>query len=207
VSGEGRSGPPPPRRDAQPWAAESQERWLARARAGDVDVFQEIFTSYYEALRDFAEAISGSADEAEEAIQEVFLRIWRARSRWEVHGSLKSYLFEATRNQVLNRLRDRRARTKWTDLAAESEPHVGMGMPGISADRAAEGADLRAAIDLAISRLPTRCRQVFVLHRKHGLSYSEIADYLGVSPKTIEKQVARALKQLREELAPLIRDR
>jgi len=206
VTKDPQSDPSRPEQLAQPISA-SEEEWLGRARAGDIVAFERIFCSYYDALRDFAEAVAGSPDDAEEAVQEVFLRIWRVRDRWEVHGSLKSYLYGAIRNQVLNQIRDRQTRSKWIERALEANPHPGMGSPEIGADRAAEATNLSALIDIAIERLPTRCRQVFILHRKHGLSYTEIADSLGVSPKTIEKQIARALQQLRDELAPLLLDR
>ena len=195
-----------PEKPALPISA-SEEEWLARSRAGDIAAFERVFCSYYDALRDFAEAIAGTPDEAEEAVQEVFLRIWRVRARWEVRGSLKSYLYEAVRNQVLNQIRDRQTRSKWIERATEADAHPGMGAPEIGADRAAEAANLSALIDAAIGRLPTRCRQVFIMHRKHGLTYTEIAASLAVSPKTIEKQIARALQQLRDELAPLLLDR
>jgi RNA polymerase sigma-70 factor (ECF subfamily) len=68
-------------------------------------------------------------------------------------------------------------------------------------DRETQNAELAAAIRVAVQRLPERCRDVFALHREQGMSYNEIADVLGIAPKTVEIHMGRAFKLLRKSLA------
>ena len=129
-------------------------------------------------------------------MEDVFFNIWRTRSGWLVTGSLKSYLYAATRNQALNVLkRQGRERRHLELLAADPErSHA------LAADAELHAEDFRAAADRAIAALPDRCRQAFLLHRQHELSYAEIAAAMDISEKTVENQLARALKILREQL-------
>ena len=169
---------------------------LARLREGDEAAFDTIFRTWYEQLVALGDRMVRDRAAAEEIVQEVMLELWRRRDRLAADGSPQAYLFTATRNRALNYLRHLRVRAKGEPFLLPDEA---------AAERADFGAvesEIEAAIRDAISELPPRCREVFELSRIQGLKYSEIAQTLGVSVKAVEAQIGKALKLLRDRLAP-----
>ena len=169
---------------------------LARLREGDEAAFDTIFRTWYEPLVALGDRMLRDRAAAEEIVQEVMLELWRRRDRLSTEGSAQAYLFTATRNRVLNYLRHLRVREKGEPflLLDETAPD--------RADSGAVESEIEVAIRGAITELPPRCREVFELSRIQGLKYSEIAQTLGVSVKAVEAQIGKALKLLRERLAP-----
>jgi RNA polymerase sigma-70 factor (ECF subfamily) len=174
---------------------------LAQMRAGEGNAFAALFSRYYDALCAFASGYTASRAEAEEVVEDVFVRLWELREQLEVRESLKSYLYTATRNRALNRLRDKRAETRRLEEASADATAPGMGQPGPGIDQEVEAEEFARAVERAVEQLPPRARQVFLLHRQHGLTYAEIAAALEISPKTVENLLGRALKHLRARLA------
>ena len=174
---------------------------LERIRAGDSDAFDTVFRANYAALVGSAERILGRRDVAEEIVQDVMLELWRRRETLAVEDSLRGYLFRATRNRSLNHLRhgaiEKRAEPELAANRAES---------GSSAHAALVEEEIEVAVKRAVADLPARCREVFELSRVHGLRYSEIATTLGISVKTVEAQMGKALRLLRERLAQWLPD-
>ena len=169
---------------------------LERIRRGDEGAFDDVFRAHYAPLVGVAEAMLRSRAAAEDVVQDVMLELWRRREALPVQESLRAYLFRATRNRALNQLRHGRVERR-------SEPHVA----GATADPPRAPASLveeeiDAALNEAVNGLPERCREVFELSRVHGLRYAEIAGTLGISIKTVEAQMGKALRILRERLAP-----
>lgn len=176
-----------------------EHEWIEKIRNGDERAFKKMFQAYYPKLCRFAAEYINSKNRARDVVQEVFLQIWDQRKQWKVRRSLKAYLYQAVRNRALNRVR--RKKTKH-----EAENYLGHTTEG-SEQRTAEDvfhADaLSRQVEKAISELPERRRMAFLLHRRHGLTYKEVARVMGITPKTVENQIGRALKSLRERLAPL----
>jgi len=137
---------------------------------------------------------------AEELVQDVMLELWRRRETLAPEGSPQAYLFQATRNRVLNHLRHLK-------IEQRSEPEVRSEASSPHADAAVVEEELDVAVHRAVQSLPDRCREVFELSRVHGLKYSEIARQLGISVKTVEAQMGKALRTLREQLAAWLPDR
>lgn len=179
---------------------EQREReWIDGIREGDEQAFENVFRAYYPRLCRFAAEYVDSANRARDVVQEVFLRIWERRETWTVQRSLKAYLYQAVRNRALNE--SRRKTTKQEaekDLAYTTEPSTRS-----KAADAAHGSALSEAVDEAIGELPERRRMAFLLHRRHGFTYEEIACVMGITGKTVENQIGRALKSLRKELSPI----
>jgi RNA polymerase sigma-70 factor (ECF subfamily) len=173
-----------------------ESEWVEAIRAGDASAFEAMFHQYHARLCSFAYRYLGARDLAEEMVQEVFLCIWERRASWEVRTSVRSYLLTAVRNAALSYLRHERVvRRRVTEIsqlqvALTPSPEV----------RTLE-AETIAAVRQAVGRLPDRCRLIFTLHREQGLTYAEVADVLGISPRTVEVQIGRALKALRRGLA------
>lgn len=168
---------------------------------GDRRAFEKIFRTYYKRLYGFAYSYVENSQEAEDIIQALFLNIWRQRETWQPQGSLKQYLFAAVCNRSLNILRHRQIR----DEAQEDVIHfIGEIKSRSYSDESREVEELRKAIQTGIEQLPSRCRQIFVLSRRSGLTYPEIADILDISINTVGTQMGRALKSLRNHLADFL---
>ena len=165
-------------------------------RAGDSSAFETLFRAYYAPLCSFAYRYLGARDLAEEIVQEVFLCIWERRESWNVRTSVRSYLLTAVRNAALSYLRHERV-VRRREAEVRDFHEVVAASPEV---RALE-AETVVAVRQAIGRLPDRCRLVFTLHREQGLTYAEVAEVLGISPRTVEVHIGRALKSLRKGLA------
>ncbi len=133
---------------------------------------------------------------AEDIAQDVFFDLWRKRESLNVNSSFGAYLRRAARNKSLNYIRDR----KITPEGEEKLPHREENQS--DANRKLEIQDLQRSIDQAVNELPDRCRQIFSLSRFEDMSYQEIADQLDISIKTVENQISKALRLLREALGP-----
>jgi RNA polymerase sigma-70 factor, ECF subfamily len=166
---------------------------VARVRGGEYEAFGILFRTYYGSLFQFARRITGSADVAEDVVQDVFVAVWERRETWEVASSVTAYLHGAVRNRAL-----RYARRVAT--TARLAPFVESEASGNDIESAVAAADVDAEVARAITRLPSRCRTVYTLRWHHQLTYSEIAHILGLSVKTVEAHVAHALRVLRTKL-------
>lgn len=186
-------------------AAEDRVHFAGLAE-GDAAAFAALFRRYYDALCVFAEGYVRSPDDAEEVVEEVFVRLWERREHLDVRVSVKAYLYSATKNQALNHLRRAATEERWVERVSRSGDVPGLGQPAPDIVEALYATDLARAVDEAIPQLSERCRQVFLLHRRHGLTYAEIAEALGISPKTVENHLGRALKELRSLLARFLAD-
>lgn len=169
---------------------------LDRLRRGDESAYEAIFRQWYGPMVGVTTAILRDQGPAEEVVQDVMLELWRRRESIVLTQTLRAYLFQASRNRALNYLRRQRVETR-----GESTIAAGMPTPD-HADAEAREAELAVAISEAIESLPGRCREVFELSRVQGLRYAEIATALGISVKTVEAQMGKALRVMRERLAP-----
>jgi RNA polymerase sigma-70 factor (ECF subfamily) len=184
---------------------EVERQWITRIRAGDAAAFEAMFKAYYPRLYRLAQSYVHDAEAAADLVQDVLLRVWEQRDRWEVTGSVASYLFGSARNRSIDYLRRRLVERRWRDKAAgPGAPPLPIAPRAERADVAVELSDLDRAIMGTIDRLPARCRQVFVLCREHGLTYAETAEVMGISPKTVQIQMGRALKILRGAVGPFL---
>lgn len=169
-----------------------------RLRSGDDTAFDAIFRTSYAPLVRFVDSLVRSRAIAEEIVQDVMLELWRRRESLAADTSLQAYLFQSARNRSLNHIRHE-------NVAQRGEPSIAgeLATPAIASTLLIED-EIDAAVKIAVGSLPTRCREVFDLSRTHGLKYSEIATTLGISVKTVEAQMSKALRILREQLAPFL---
>ena len=175
-------------------SAEAVARALAdRIRAGDRDAFETLYRSYWQPLYAFAFRYVRSKPDAEDVTQEVFLRIWRGGADWLPAGQVSNYLYLAVRNAARDRLaRAAVARRGWWRLEqAETTQEFQCDL---------ESRELAAAVERALAALPSKRAAVCRLRLIDGLSYAQIADRLGIGTKTVETQLARGLKTVREQI-------
>ncbi|MFW5756891.1 MAG: RNA polymerase sigma-70 factor [Tangfeifania sp.] len=169
---------------------------LYRIRTGDKKAFDGLFLLYYQKLCRFAFTFIHDTDECEEVVQRMFVRLWEKRKNLKIPENPKAFLFKSVYYESMKNLRLKNTRDKhqskyilYSNLEQEETEDFSMVLPYLNA---------------AIERLPKKCRLIFVLHKLEGLTQKEIADYLGISVKTVENQVANAILKLREELKPYL---
>jgi RNA polymerase sigma-70 factor (ECF subfamily) len=185
---------PAPHGPEDPAAADRQ--LLARLRTGDEAAFDAIFRGRYAVLVGVADRMLRDRAVAEELVQEVMLALWRRRAELAADEALGPYLVRAVRNRALNHLRHLQIERRDAVHAAGPTEAPARGAGPVVAE------ELAQALERAMAGLPPRCREVFTLSRGHGLSYAEVAARLGISIKTVEAQMGRALRALRTDLAP-----
>jgi RNA polymerase sigma-70 factor (ECF subfamily) len=174
---------------------ERDRQWAKQIQEGDRHAFEKLFHAYVDQLYAFAaEHVNQSA--AKDIVQEVFCDLWERRSDWEPSGTVKAYLYRAVRNTALDRLDHRQVREEWKEEEKkENRPRFDVG----PAD-ALQQEELRQAMRKAVEDLPGQQKLVYRLAHRHGLSYKEIASALGITRKTVENHMGRALQSLRSQL-------
>jgi RNA polymerase sigma-70 factor, ECF subfamily len=169
---------------------------LARLARDDEAAYDTIFRAWYAPLVRATHAVVHDRSVAEDIVQDAMLELWRRRAQLDAEGSAQAYLFRATRNRALNHLRHLQVQRKTAVYLDTEEAREA------SAPAQLVAAELEAAVQQAIAGLPPRCREVFEMSRTRGLRYAEIASTLDISVKAVEANMGRALRILRERLAP-----
>ncbi|WP_053093766.1 RNA polymerase sigma-70 factor [Rufibacter radiotolerans] len=160
---------------------------------------ETLFRQYYTLLCRTAVRFTKDPDAAEDLVQEVFCKIWQNRETLEITSSFKAYLVRSVTNQALNYLEKQKRLVLSEDTSAfEVSYSVNTTM------QLMEGKEMETRIQTALGTLPPQCRVIFEMSRFEELTYKEIADSLDLSPKTVENQMGKALRILRELLLSLL---
>lgn len=157
-----------------------------------------LFEAYYAYICKAVYKIIPDTVLVEDLAQEVFLELWRKRSQIHITTSLKAYLRRAAVNKALNYIRDNRVKLTNQERAPEVRARQAGALQQMEAD------ELQQVIDQAVDGLPDRCRIIFILSRFEGMTYHEIAEQLDISVKTVENQISKALRTLRDRLSPYL---
>lgn len=161
------------------------------------DWLSDLVQAHGSALLRFVTSRMRDSGEAEDIAQETWLRLHRLDSPAQL-GNPRAFLFQTAANLVVDRRR--RQLVEARHLAAELRANDAAPARAASAEHEAGIARELQRVLEAIDELPANCRRAFVLHRRHGLSYPEIAAELGVSPSMVEKHVINALRHCRRRL-------
>jgi RNA polymerase sigma-70 factor, ECF subfamily len=191
----------------------------SRAAQGDQTAFARIMRRYNQRLYRLAVSVMGDASEAEDVLQESYVRAFYAFATYAGTGSLGAWLARIVRNEAIDRVRARDSRRSHVAieadlgvLSAEGETNVGDDLPRAPSARLdlqamtdpqalASNAELRRLLERAIQRLPEQFRTAFVLREVEGLSVEETAEYLGIPPATVKTRDHRARNLLRTYLS------
>ena len=165
----------------------------------DPAVFAEIYRRYHAQLYSAAYKRCSSTDATEEIVQDLFIKLWKNRSNIKITSSLSGYLFTTIRNMVLNHIQKEAVRKKIQWLSGFEKADYDN-----STEESVLVKDLNHHIDSKLSTLPDKCRSVFELSRKHHKSNKQIASELGISEKTVENHITRAIRFLRVSLQFLL---
>lgn len=173
--------------------------WIENIQKGDEESFEFLFKKYYLQLTRFAWRYVNSKAVAEELVQEIFTIIWEKRNDLDTTGSVRSYLYKSVRNLSINHLNHHKVKNRYDKQWTSQREN-----PEIKFHDEIREKQIRNAIATAIEELPPRSRMTYKLHRYDGLTYEEISEVMEVSVKTVESQMTRTLKILRERLSYLI---
>ncbi|MGH7527326.1 MAG: RNA polymerase sigma-70 factor [Gemmatimonadales bacterium] len=168
-----------------------------QASEGDpAPAFDTLVRKHYGRLCNFAFRFVESREVAEDVVQDVFTHLWQRRENFDIRDPLP-YLYQAVRNRAVSHRRGQAVRERWRERTRETDGrHLAS-----AASFQVEATELAEAAARAVAELPARCRLIFTMSREQDLSYAEIAQVLGISVKTVETQMGRALKMLRSRLA------
>ncbi|UCD37460.1 MAG: RNA polymerase sigma-70 factor [Fidelibacterota bacterium] len=170
--------------------------YAEQIRASQESALQALFDAYAEPLLDFAFGYVGDVQVCEDIVQEVFVRVWRTRTRLNPELSLKAYLYRSVRNQALKYLRHEKVEREAEGYLQSLYYHPDTPTP----EDELRHAELTVLLDRTIRELPAGCRTIFLMSRFDGLTYSEIAHILDISINTVKTQMGRALAALRKNL-------
>lgn len=154
--------------------------------------FQQEFSHYYEPLCNYAYTILKEAHACEDIVQDIFMHVWEKKQHLVGDAGLRFYLFTAVRNNCLTWLQ-RNKRSMVSPLTGQ-EPE--QPVPEQYGPEKVE-TDFNSLMRSALEKLPPKCREVFLLSRMGRLTYQEIAETKGISVKTVENQMGKALRIMR----------
>lgn len=163
---------------------------------GTEDEFEQVFRAFFKSLHAYACTLLRDAAAAEEIVQTIFVRLWEKRMDLEIREKLSSYLYRAVHNESMNYLKHLKRRSTYQSYAMREQTHTR------NTDAAGKLSlrELEGRLQKAMNELPEQCRTIFQLSRFEELRYKEIADQLGISVKTVENQMGKALKLMRLKL-------
>ncbi|WP_224995209.1 RNA polymerase sigma-70 factor [Cesiribacter sp. SM1] len=172
-----------------------------RLAADDEQALEFLFRQHYTALKRVSYRIVRNNEQARDIVQDVFAKLWEKRQFLRETKPLKAYLFRSVINRSLNYLRDN-PRLQVVSLdELTPEQHA---TQSNETSAKLEDQELHALINRTILELPLQCRVAFQLSREEEMSNAQIAEYMGVSVKAVEKHITKALKRLRKMLEPYL---
>ena len=168
---------------------------IVRLKNGDQTAFELLFHFYYPGLVMYASQFTANLTDAEEIVQDFFVRFWEKHRQLVPCDSLKNYFFSAVKNGSLDFLKHQEIEKKYiNEMIGLSKHHLAYDTDLFVSSELQE--KLKRGIDL----LPEKCRKIFMMSRLRGLKNEEIATELNISKRTVETQISKALKVLRVEL-------
>lgn len=172
-------------------------RIIENKKSNEELAFEILFRKYYVRLCCFANKFIANSAESEEIVQEVFLNIWNKRSHLKLDDEIRPYLFKSVQNMCFNFIEHKKVIDNYYSVIAVVYKNQAEDFNNYETVLYNE---LQKRVDSAIESLPAQCKKIFQMSRQDGLKYIEIAENLGLSVKTVETQMSRALAKLKEEL-------
>lgn len=176
-----------------------EQHIITEIRSGNQLTFEKLFREYFKRLTLYAFKFVHNEEIAKDIVQEFFIRLYESKEKMNIKSSLKHYLFQSVRNHCLNYIKQKgihekyRTDTLYSGEISEADPY----------DKIAEN-ELEIKIAEIVSHLPDQCQKIFLLSRQDGMKNKEIAEQLNISVRTVETQISKALKVLREKLSSYI---
>lgn len=173
-----------------------EERLLNKLKSGNKEALSEIYFLYWENLYNTALFLLKDTHQAEDTVHDIFLAFWNARSKIEIHTSLKSYLTQSIRYECYRIIKSRK---KYTNID-EDQKETGSNFVSEHID----SMELSAKIHHVLNKMPPKSQKIFLLSREKDLTYSEIAQKLGLTVKAVEYHISKVLKALKNAIYILL---
>ncbi|RAV28955.1 RNA polymerase sigma factor [Sinomicrobium soli] len=167
---------------------------ISALKQGDEKAYVYLMEKYYRRLCIYANSLTNDRLAAEDIIQNVFVRLWRRRHLLTIQTSLKSFLYKSVYNEYIDQHR------KNTALLNTEKRYIKHLHEIIDTEDTEDSQKLVKRVFEAVQDLPPKCREIFLLSKKNGLTNVEIAEYLNISSNTVENQISKAFRILRKEL-------
>ncbi len=168
-----------------------------RLISGDSKAYDYLMETHYQSLCTYAYSLTGDDAKAEDIVQNVFVQLWINRKKINTNYSIKNFMYKSVYNEFIDEYRKRKPVIYLEKKYLEAIDLV------IENDEL-NFSELISLVNTEIENLPKKCKKIFLLNKKEGLTHSEISEHLGISVKTIEGHMARAFKTLSEKLGPKI---
>ena len=168
---------------------------IKKLKDGDPDSFSEIFTAYYKDLVSYAYSFIHELPDAEDIVQDTFVKLWKDHTKLNVTVSLKSILLKSIQNKCIDWHRHRKIKTIHSTYIINSEP-----IYEYVTDKYMLRSEMEGLIEKALEQLPEKVKETYKLSRYEELKYNEIAEKLNVSVRTVEVRISKALELLRKSL-------
>lgn len=176
--------------------ARQTETWLREMREHDSEkAFRQLFDAHYDRLFRLAFYYVQDDEWAKDIVIDTFAELWNHRKTLRVEGSFRSYSYAMVRNAAINLL-NREQLQRHEEIGEECDRQLAM-----TPQERLESEELFRIYESALEELPERCREVFVRVKEEGATYAEVAEALGISTKTVDAQMQKALKHLRQKLS------
>lgn len=164
--------------------------FIANLKKGNKKSFETLFLHTYIPLCSFAAGITGSKEDAEEVVQDVFAALWQNRMKLAKDLNIKAYLFKSVKNGSLDIVKHQEVRRKYQEQLSA----IYLNSP----DEVIHSTYIIKRVTEEVEKLPEKNKMVYLLHRRDGLTYSEIAQILDISKKAVEARMSKALTILRD---------
>jgi len=170
---------------------------VGNSKSNEEQAFELIFRRYYVRLCGFANKFISNTAESEEIVQEVFLNIWKKKDQLQLNNEIRPYLFKSVQNLCFNFIEHQKVVDNYYSVIEVVYKNQA---EDFNTYESVLYNEFQAKAEIAIESLPEQCRRIFQMSRQDGLKYAEIAERLGISAKTVETQMSRALSKLKTEL-------
>jgi len=170
---------------------------FTRMVEGDKEAFRYFFEKYYTDFCNLVNIYLHDSDMSEEIVQDVFIYFWENKGKIKIESSVKLYLLKASKNKSINFLRNEKTKNRILRKIS-----LFTNNNNCTPENVLESNQLREIIKTSVESLPEKCRQIYIFAKEKNMTYKEIASELDISVKTVENQMGKALKRLREILQP-----
>lgn len=174
---------------------------IEKLRQGEIQAYEYLFDQYYDWLCNYIFQLSGDRNLSKDIVQDVMVRIWEKKKQITIKGSLKGYLFKSCHNQFLQQLRKQKKQPDLLDKIrwdAIYESYF---------EQKEDDTYLNSTLvklEELIDKLPPKCKEIFIMNKLERRKYREIAQDMGISIKTVENQMSKALRIIRENASVLM---
>ena len=162
---------------------------------GNITEFESVFKEYFNPLVNFVNKYLNNYENSREVVQLTFVKLWNNKDGLEIKSSLKSYLFQMTKNTMIDFIRKNKNHLKMAKLESVDTEYM-----AFENEQYLDPYIIRQAIEKCLKDLKPKAREIFELNKFEGLTYEEIADHLQISKRSVEDNISKILKFLQEEL-------